>query len=695
MHENILDALRRGDHDQALALARAAIDADPGDAHAHRLMAQALRLSGDHRGGLEAVDRAIAISPDDSDLHLLRAGLLLGMGKVDDGRQALDRSIGLDPNQLGAYLMQAELALGRNDLDEAERVARVASRLAPDHPVLQSVEAMVALGRGDKERALALVAAALEEVPDDPQVLNAAGFIYLANEHFAFAEQAFRRLRERKPDHHALRRALAELMYRQGRPEEALEELEPLLEMPGQASAESQRFAGEMAMRLGDPARALRWLRAALAAMPADRRTLDLAMQAWSRLGGQEDARNALEALLSTSPDVGQLWHARFSIESDPAAAAAVLERWMSAHPDAVEAHEGRMRLQMAAGDAAGAEATLRRILELAPDHEQAQSGMLDLLVARDPAAAVDFVQGLLDRSVAAGEDARQQWRLRGWLGRVHGVAGNPAGAVEAWADAYARMAETMLPLPQPTTADAPRAPAADAPADAPPLTFLVGLPGSGVLHAARLLEGVVGQFRADRFSPRPPSDPLQKIDLAQRLADGSLDPAEVAAQWRQALPARGLDPAGPVIDWLLHWDNALLDVIGPHLPRTKVLVALRDPRDMLLDWLALGTNLPLRIETPEAAATWLAGALEHVAELEQRNLHPHAVLRLDDSINAPRAMVGPLGDALGVSLPVPPEDLFGGRRYGAGQWRVFAAPLAQAFATLTPVAVRLGYPRD
>ena len=62
MHENILDALRRGAHDEALALARQATEADPGDARGHRLMAQALRLSGDQRGAVKAIDRAIAIA---------------------------------------------------------------------------------------------------------------------------------------------------------------------------------------------------------------------------------------------------------------------------------------------------------------------------------------------------------------------------------------------------------------------------------------------------------------------------------------------------------------------------------------------------------------------------------------------------------------------------------------------------------
>lgn len=697
MHQQIREALRRGAPDEALALIRSALDADPDDATAHRLMAQALHMGDDPQGALEAIDRAIAITPEDADLHFHRAGLLLADRRVDQVREALGQAIGLDPNQLGAYLMQAELALGGGDLDEAERLVRIAARIAPDHPVLGSIQAMVALRRGDGERALRLVTAALEQAPEDPQVLNAAGFIYLGNGNLAFAEQAFRRLRQSRPDHPALGRVLAELLYRQERYEEALEEIGPLLETSARTTPEILRFAGELALRLGQPAQALGWLRSALAAMPADPRTLDLAMQAWAQLDDREDARNALEALLSTSPGVNRLWQARFSLEPAPEAAAAVLQRWLAVHPESVEAHEAQLGLHGAAGDAVAGEATLRRILELRPGHPRAQGQLLDLLMRRDPAAAVATAQELVERSEAAGDPLPQQWRLRSWLGRTRGVAGDHAGAVATWADIHARMAAAGIarPLPQPTAADAPRAAAAVPPPDAPPLALLAGLPGSGVVHVARLLDGVAGAFRGDRFGPNPPADPLQQPDVATRLAAGSLDPAEVAARWRQALPARGLSPERAVIDWLPHWDNALLDVIGPHWPQARVLVALRDPRDMLLDWLALGEPLPLRMESPQAAAQWLAQALGHVAELEQRNLHPHAVLRLDEHINAPQAMAGLVGDVLGARLPEPPAGLFGSGRYSAGQWRTFAGPLAEAFATLTPVAVRLGYPPD
>lgn len=697
MHEPILDALRRGAHDEALVLARAAVDADAGDATAHHLMAQALRMGGDQRGALEAIDRALAASPDDAGLHFHRAGVLLGGRSLDEAREELKQAIALDPNQFGAYLLQAELELVRGDLDEAERLVRIAARIAPDHPVLGSIEAMVVLRRGDQERALALITAALAQAPDEPQVLNAAGFIYLHNGNLAFAEQAFRRLRERKPDHHALRRVLAELLYEQGRHDEALEEVGLLLDVPGQATPETLRFAGELALHTGDAARALGWLRSALAAMPADPRVLELAMQAWARVDGRDDARNALDALLATSPGVNGLWQARFSVETAPGPAAAVLERWMAVHPGAIEAHEARLGLQLAAGERVAAEATLRRILELRPDEVRAQGLLVDLLIARDPAAAVAFARDLVDQSQATGQPPQQQWRRRAWLGHALAVAGDPAAAAEAWTDAHTRMAATgsMLPLPGLTSAGGTRTGATARPPDAPALAFLAGLPGSGVIQVARLLESTVGVFRGDRFGPNPPSDPLQTTDVAMRLAEGSLDPAEVAEQWRQALPARGLSSDRAAIDWLLLWDNALLDVIGPHLPQARVLVALRDPRDMLVDWLALGDVLPLRMESPQAAAQWLAQALEHVAELEQRNLHPHTLLRLDPCINAPQAMAGMIGEVLGTSLPAPPGNLFGGGRYAAGQWRSFATPLAAAFATLAPVAVRLGYPPD
>ncbi|MEN1925373.1 tetratricopeptide repeat protein [Luteimonas sp. MJ293] len=695
MHEKIIEALRRGAHEEAQALAHSAIEADPADARSHRLMAQALRLAGDHDGAMESIDRAVAITPDDSDLHFFRASVLLGSRDVAQALQALDQTLELDPNQLGAYLIKAQLALGSGDVDEAERCAVIAARIAPEHPILQSVQALVALGRKDKPRALSLATAALEAAPQEPEVLNAAAFVYLANGNLAFAEQTVRRLLELRPEHHALRRMLAGLLLRQNRPADALDEIEPLLAMPDQATPEAQRFAGELALQLGQHERALPWLRSALGAMPADPRALELAMRAWSQLGAIEDARNALEVLLSTSPHLGRLWRVRFSLETDLVPAGAVVDRWLEALPEAADAHEAKARLHTLAGDADAAEAALRKALEVAPDHLSAQGRLLDFLAARDPGEAVEFVKSLAQRATGIPQ---QQWEVHRWLGRAHDLAGDHVNAVQAWSEAHARVdpnGERLFAVPELTDAKARRVPAAAVPGEAPALAFLIGLPGSGVASVARLLDNVVPVFLSDRMGARPPLDPFQAFAAALRLTDGSLGPVTAVEQWRQTLPARGLSADGPVIDWLPHWDNALLDVIGAHLPQAQLWIAVRDPRDMLLDWLSSGGHLPLRMGSPEAAARWLALALAHMAELSERSLHPHVLLRLDDHVNSPRAMAGHVTDALGLSLPEPPEHLFGSRRYPAGHWRAYAAPLAEAFAELTPVAVRLGYPQD
>src|SRR5699024_3702713 len=112
MHEQIIEALRRGAHEQAQTLSRDAIETDPNDRLAHRLMALARQLAGDHEGAIESIDRAVAAGPDSAELHFVRASLLLGIRDVGQALRALDQTLELDPNQLGAYLIKAQLALG-------------------------------------------------------------------------------------------------------------------------------------------------------------------------------------------------------------------------------------------------------------------------------------------------------------------------------------------------------------------------------------------------------------------------------------------------------------------------------------------------------------------------------------------------------------------------------------------------------
>ncbi len=689
MHEQILDALRSGANGEALSAARAAVEADPGDARARHLLALAQRATGDTAAAVETIDQAIALAPDDSTLHFQRAGFLIGGRQIDEAAKALARTLELDPNSFNAYLAQAELAIGRGDLDEAERVARVAARIAPDHPALAAVDGMVALRRGEKERALSILTDAHSRDPDDPQLLNALGFAYLANNHLAFAEQAFRRITARGAGGPALRQLLANMMYRQGRPQEAMEELAPLLEGDGEIAPATLRAAGELELAANRTEQALHWLRRALSAIPGDPMTLDLAMEAWRRQDAAEEARNTLEAALATSPGIDQLWLARLSLEGEPEARQALVDRWLEAVPESLGAHQALLSVQSARGDAEAFEATLRRILELDPGNIAAEGQLLDIMMRRDPQQALRHVEKLQE----VPRDPQVKRMVRGWLALACNAAGEFDRAAGIWIELHADMADQLVPLPAPSPAEAPRKPLAEAAADAPTVLFLAGLPGTGVEHVARLLDGVVPAFRADRVGDRPPQDPLQNVNTIPGLAAGDIDPEEVAAQWRAALPARGLGQDAAVIDWLLWWDNALLDVIRSSIPHARILLTLRDPRDVLLNWLAFGAPIPLRMGTPISAARWLAGSFAHLAALQEQQLHPHTVLRVDDVVNEPAALAAQVGQATGLRLPDPPRDLFRGRRFDPGHWRRYEGPLGEAFALLTPVAVRLGYP--
>src|SRR5690606_22261554 len=352
MQEQILAALRRGDADEALALARTLLEAEPGASRSHRLLAMVLQVRGERDAALAAVETALGIDPEDADAHFQRGVILGGARDMATAQAALNEAIRLDPNQFGAYILQAQFALGRGDLDEATRLATLANRLQPGHPWLGAVQGMAALGRGQADEALALLSQAAGQAPDDPQVLLPLALAYNAKGHHAFAEQALRKLVDGHGGALPWRLLLAETLARQGRAAEGLEALAPVLVDVETVAPPVLRLAGELELAAGRPGEALPWLRRALATMPHDARALAAAMAAWQRLGDRGEARAALEELLAATPQSSALWRARLALEPDDATRAReVAARWGEAMPEAPEALEARMGVALQAGD--------------------------------------------------------------------------------------------------------------------------------------------------------------------------------------------------------------------------------------------------------------------------------------------------------------------------------------------------------
>ena len=688
MYDHIIEILRRGDIATALKEARAAVAATPDDQQAQRMLALAEAFSGNPRVAHQSLDRALALTPQDASLHYLRAALLVAEGREAEAASPLGETLALDPNEIRAYLLQMQLAIGRGDLYEADRFGKLAARLDPDQPHLLVQQALVALHRNDAPRAHALLQRAETRAPGDTQLRYARGLAYRAQGHYAFAEQAFRELVEQRPSAFELRFLLADSIRLQQRYAEAGEMLAPAL-AGDDAPPDVLRYAGELWLMAGDHARALPLLRRAAAGQPGDRATQDALLEALRRSGNPEDARNTLDALLTTSPKEDLLWAARLMHEPAEGDRRGVQARWQAALPHSLHARHAGMDLAAEAGEAEEADTLARRILEEDPGHRGAQVHTIRKLYRTDPAAAVRYIRDLLPGI----QDPGSVRLVRGWLARAQDQAGDRQGALQTWLETQNLGQRRPLPPdPVATAGDFPPLAQGDVDPHAPRPMFVYGMPGSGVELVVGVLAGNLPNVCIDRLSSGLPADPFSQPGTAPGLASGSLDPVETVAAWRRLLPMRRIDD-GNIIDWLPQWDNAWLHALRVALPEGLLLLALRDPRDMLMDWLANGGYVEYEIESPLAMARWMAPRLGQLADLIEGDLYPHREVRMDGLGEDIPALTRAVADALGTELAV--ADVHGPSRLPAGHWRVYQDMLGDAFALLTPAAVRLGYPAE
>jgi tetratricopeptide (TPR) repeat protein len=686
MQNKIIEALRRNAVEEALLQAREWAHLQPEDPQAHRWLAVASQQRGDHGDAMRSIDRAIELAPQDDGLQLVRASLLIASRQLEGADAALKLASDINPNQMGAYLMQAQLAFGRGDMAEAERLNRMAARVAPDHPQLAVVGGMLALQRDDADAALKQVSAAMRQAPDDVQLHYVLGFSHMRKQHWAFAEQAFRSVLEKIPAAKNLHVLISDLVNRQGRPGEAADELAPLLANPKTATPAMNRVAGLLRIAAGQPDQALPLLRNALGAMPKDLPTLQALVALWRDRGLADEACASLDAALATAADAPDLWRARLMFAQNTEAAHAVIQRWAAATPQSTLPWEALLSRQQAAGDQVGADASAARLMQREPAHSGARLQVLQGLMAQDPAAAVAQLETWL---LLAQEPAERRFLL-GMLGLSHDQWGRSDKAVEAWSKMQQELAPLRASLP-PLSAHGLEWPElAERPQKAPMVAFLFGAPGSAVERLAAVMQAVGEPFRSDRFGPSPPQDGFQSYAIIDGLVSGRLSGQELAARWRAGLPSRGL-ASGDVFDWLPWWDNALLIALRPHLREAMLIFAVRDPRDMLLEWLAFGSAAPFAFPSLETAAQWLAHSLDQVAELVESQWFPNRLVHTDAIGNDPRIAAALVGEVLQASVPPPPS--IGPPHFPAGHWRHYAKPLEAAFALLAPATKRLGYP--
>ena len=447
------------------------------------------------------------------------------------------------------------------------------------------------------------------------------------------------------------------------------------------------------------------------------------------------------------------------------------LERFeavVASAPQFAPGHYNRAAALDALGRLSEAEAGYRRALELQPEHVPARAGLASLALRRGrhldakrlAEQALATEPGVFDpemtlaaAELALGDAAAAEARVRaliedprrtpleralaeGLLGDVFDAEDRPAEAFAAYEACNAARREIYAPAyaEGPSTLDAARwiaayfeqaDPAAWADGPASPPTgqeagdhvFLVGFPRSGTTLLENVLAGHPEVATLEEQETLIDSLRLYMRDPAglDRLAAAGPDELAQAraAYWRRVADA-GVEVRGKVFVDKHPFNTLKLPLILRLFPGAKVLVARRDPRDVVLSCLRRRFRMSpstYALLTLEGTAHLYDAAMRLAGWLESNLPAKAHVVRHEALIEDFDAEVGAVCDFLGlewteamrdfarrpgerdVATPSSAQLARGLSKEGVGVWRRYAGQLALVMPVLQPWVQRFGYP--
>ena len=231
-----LQAHRAGRLDEAAALYRRILAAQPTHADALHLSGQIAESKGDHATALALIAQAIASNGHIAAFHVSLGVVLLALGRLDEARRALQRALRLDHDSAEAHnvLGNVLLRLGERDTSLASyrRALALRPRYAEAHNNLGS--ALRALRRLDE--AESELRRAVELRPGYASALANLGLVLQEQARYSEALDGYDRALASDPTHAAAHGNRAMLLLLLGRLREGFAEYEWRWRMPGFAT---------------------------------------------------------------------------------------------------------------------------------------------------------------------------------------------------------------------------------------------------------------------------------------------------------------------------------------------------------------------------------------------------------------------------------------------------------------------------
>ena len=165
--------LSSGDFAAAAAVAREGLDLDPDNAQLHNIMGFARFGQNDYRGAASDFGKAVLLEPDEPVHALNLARAEDKQGDVDAARAALQRSPDVTLQHIPSGVMLAWLHVKAGDLDAATDIARQLRAQHPDESSPHALQAELSMRGGDLQSAAAAYDQALSIRNDSRYAIRA------------------------------------------------------------------------------------------------------------------------------------------------------------------------------------------------------------------------------------------------------------------------------------------------------------------------------------------------------------------------------------------------------------------------------------------------------------------------------------------------------------------------------------------
>ena len=177
--ERILTLGMGGRIDEGIAIARAALAADPDSADLHAALASLRFAAGAAEEGAQATDRALTLDPDEPRPLRVRCEFRTASGRLEGARDDCTRYLAARPDDAGAHFMLGLVYAGLGDLGQAIASYRRAARLDERDFRPRNNLAELLAGQGDLDGALAAAQEAYRLDETNPYVMDTLGTLYL------------------------------------------------------------------------------------------------------------------------------------------------------------------------------------------------------------------------------------------------------------------------------------------------------------------------------------------------------------------------------------------------------------------------------------------------------------------------------------------------------------------------------------